>query len=221
MRAMILAAGRGERMADLTTKTPKPLLRVRDRYLIEYSIIALAKAGIQDVVINIAYLGEHIKSALGDGSRYGVTLHYSEEQEALETGGGIFQALPLLGKEPFIVLSSDIISDYPLQNLMNYPTKLAHLVLVNNPDFHRSGDFCLQENRILNEGTQKLTFSNIGIYKPELFSHCKPGKFKLGDLLREAAANQQVTGEYYQGVWHNLGTPQQLTQLNAVPDILL
>jgi MurNAc alpha-1-phosphate uridylyltransferase len=216
MRAMILAAGRGQRMAHLTAETPKPLLRVQGRYLIEFSIASLAKIGVRDIVINIAYLREQIKSALGDGSAYGVRLHYSEEQEALETGGGIFQALPLLGNEPFIVLSCDIISDYPLKNLSLPSKKLAHLVLVDNPDFHQSGDFSLRGNQVFSEGENKLTFGNIGIYSPELFANCNPGKFRLGDVLKEAASRHQVTGEYYQGFWHNLGTPQQLAEVNAL-----
>jgi MurNAc alpha-1-phosphate uridylyltransferase len=210
MRAMILAAGRGSRMAHLTTETPKALLRVRGFYLIEHAIYALAKAGIQEIVINVSYLREQIPSALGNGECYGVRLHYSKEPEALETGGGIFQALPLLGPEPFIVLSCDLITEYPLQNLIKHPEKLAHLVLVDNPDFHLEGDFYLQGNRVLATGEKKLTFSNIGVYRPELFAKCQPGSFRLGDLLKEAVAEGQVSGEYFQGVWHNLGTPEQL-----------
>ncbi|MBV8802597.1 MAG: nucleotidyltransferase family protein [Gammaproteobacteria bacterium] len=210
MRAMILAAGRGKRMAHLTNEMPKPLLRVKDRYLIEYPIYSLAKIGITEIIINIAYLQEQIKTALGDGSRYGVNIQYSVEQEALETGGGIFRALPLLGKDPFIVMSCDIISEYPLQNLIKNLTQLAHIVLVNNPDFHPDGDFYLQGNNVLHEGEKKLTFANIGIYRPKLFEHCQPGKFRLGDVLKTAIQNNQVTGEHYSGMWHNLGTPAQL-----------
>lgn len=215
MRAMILAAGRGQRMSHLTAGTPKPLLRVGGRYLIEYPLAALVKIGIQEIVINIAYLGEQIKTALGNGSRYGVRLIYSEEPEALETGGGIFNALPLLGNEPFIVLSSDVITEYPLQHLLQQTEKLAHLVLVDNPDFCPLGDFSLQGHQVFNEGEKKLTYSNVGIFRPELFAGCQPGKFRLADLLRKAIAQQQVTGEYYRGVWHNIGTSQQLAELNA------
>lgn len=213
---MILAAGRGQRMAHLTKETPKPLLRVQGSYLIEYAIGALTKIGIKDIVINVSYLGEQIKSALGDGARYAVRLHYSEEPRALETGGGIFKALPLLGPDPFIVLSGDVIAEYPLENLINYPKKLAHLVLVDNPDFHPDGDFYLQGNEIVRSGKQKFTFSNIGVYRPELFAKCQPGSFRLGDLLKEAIAHDQVTGEYYQGVWYNVGTPEQLEALSSV-----
>jgi MurNAc alpha-1-phosphate uridylyltransferase len=216
MRAMILAAGRGQRMAHLTHETPKPLLCVKNRYLIEYSINALARIGIQEIIINVAHFKEKIKSALGNGERYGVVLHYSEEEEALETGGGILRALPLLGNEPFIVISCDIISDYPLQNLTNKTFSLAHIVLVDNPDFHPEGDFCLQGNTVLYEGKSKLTFGNMGIYHPDLFEQCQPGKFRLGDLLKEGIAKQQVTGEYYKGIWHNIGTPEQLAELESV-----
>ena len=213
---MILAAGRGKRMAHLTNEVPKPLLRVKNHYLIEYPIYSLAKIGITEIIINVAYLKEHIKSTLGDGSRYGIVIRYSEEEEALETGGGIFKALPLLGYDPFIVVSCDIISDYPLQNLEKKLSHLAHIILVDNPDFHLNGDFCLQGNNVLCAGDSKLTFANIGIYRPELFADCKPGKFRLGDLLREAILAKQVTGEHYTGLWHNLGTPDQLQVANAV-----
>ena len=220
MRAMILAAGRGQRMAHLTAETPKPLLRVRGHYLIEYAIYSLIKTGIKDIVINISYLREQIVSALGDGARYGIRLHYSEEAETLGTGGGIFQALPLLGDEPFIVLSCDVISAYPLNNLIQSPKKLAHLIFVDNPDFHREGDFCLRSDYVSQTDGQKLTFSNIGIYRPELFAKCEPGRFQLGDLLKEAVANGQVTGEYYQGCWYNVGTQQQLLFLDSSPGLL-
>lgn len=217
MRGMILAAGRGERMGSLTQNTPKPLLRVNNRYLIEYSIAALRKADIREIVINISYQREQIKLALGDGSQYGVAIQYSEEEERLETGGGILQALPLLGSEPFIVISSDIITDYPLENLPWQPQALAHLVLVDNPCFHPRGDFCLNGQQIYSGGSPTFTFSNIGIYRPELFVDCKPGHFRLGDLLYQAAAHRRVTGEYFNGLWHNIGTAEQL---NSVPDVL-
>lgn len=213
MRGMILAAGRGQRMGALTAEVPKPLLQVRNRYLIEYSLSALVKMGITEIVINICYRGAQIKAALGDGSRYGVTIQYSEEAEALETGGGIFQALPLLGTEPFIVLSCDVITDYPLHQLPKEPLGLAHLVLVNNPSYHASGDFCLVENKVVCGQSSTLTFGNVGIYRPELFANCKPGKFGLGGLLKEAAQQDKITGEHYQGIWHNLGRPGDLEEL--------
>ncbi len=220
MRAMILAAGRGVRMGDLTRDVPKPLLKIAGKYLIEYSIEALAKFGIKDIVINLRYRGEQIQAALGAGERYGVNLHYSEEKEALETGGGVFQALPLLGSEPFIVVSSDVITAYPLEQLPKNPTGLAHLVLVDNPDFHPQGDFCIIDNYLAMTGAEKFTFGNIGVYRPELFSECEPGFFRLGDLIKRKIANQQITGEHYTGFWHNLGTPEQLAELTEKSDLL-
>ena len=214
MRAMILAAGRGERMGALTLDTPKPLLKVADKYLIEYSLFSLVKAGIKDIVINICYHGEKIKAALGNGERYGVNIIYSEEQVALETGGGIFQALPLLGSDPFLVLSCDVVTDYPLDLLPADPNGVAHLIVVDNPIYHPQGDFSLNDQRLHYGETQTYTFANIGIYRPELFATCEPGRFRLGDLLKKHIMNENVTGEYFQGLWHNVGTPQDLTKLN-------
>lgn len=213
MRGMILAAGRGERMGELTMKTPKPLLRIGDRYLIEHSIDSLIQAGIKDIVINICYLRDQIKAALGDGTRYGVTLHYSEEKEALETGGGIYQALPLLGSEPFIVLSCDIVTDFPLVQLPKEPKGLAHLVLVSNPSYHQKGDFCLVDDEVRCGEGGTFTFSNIGVYRPELFAGSKAGRFRLGNLLKETIVQKKVTGEVYQGRWHNVGTQDELRKV--------
>jgi MurNAc alpha-1-phosphate uridylyltransferase len=210
MRGMILAAGRGQRMRELTTNTPKPLLRVGNRYLIEYSLLALANVGVKDIVINICYFAEKIKQALGDGSRYGVNIHYSEEKEALETGGGIYQALPLLGSGPFIVLSCDVIADYALNHLPSQPDGLAHLVLVDNPIYHPKGDFCLEGKRIFCGSQPTFTFSNMGIYRPELFANCSPGRFRLGNLLQEAISQNKVTGEHFSGAWFNLGSPEDI-----------
>lgn len=220
MRGMILAAGRGVRMGSLTDETPKPLLQVGKRYLIEYSIAALVRAGIQEIVINVSYYREQIKAALGDGARYGVTIHYSIEEERLETGGGILQALPLLGETPFIVLSSDVISEYALENLPQQPQSLAHLVLVNNPVFHRQGDFCLDGQRVYCGGSPTFTFANIGVYRRELFVDCKPGYFRLGAVLSQAIACQQVTGEYFAGQWYNIGTPEQLRACAAITSLV-
>lgn len=216
MRAMILAAGRGSRMQTLTDDVPKPLLRIHDRYLIDYSIAALKKANITEIVINVSYRGEQIKTALGDGDRYGVVIQYSDEPEALETGGGIFKALPLLGKDPFVVLSSDIISDFDLKKLPHILSGLAHLVLVDNPSFHPEGDFGLQNHLVNAHDMKKFTFANIGVYHPDLFSECRSGKFALGPLLKHAATQQQVSGEYYQGLWHNVGSAFDIT--NAALD---
>ena len=206
MRAMILAAGRGKRMGELTKDTPKPLLKLANRYLIEYSIEALSKAGISDIVINVSYHAALIMDVLGNGSRYGVMIHYSEEEEALETGGGILKALPLLGDDPFIVLSADIISDYPLKKLSLRSESLAHLVLVDNPFFHPEGDFYLEEGMIQPQGKKKLTFGNIGLYHPALFSGYTLQKFPLNIIFQDAIKKGKITGEYYSGFWRNLGT---------------
>jgi MurNAc alpha-1-phosphate uridylyltransferase len=214
MRAMILAAGRGERMRDLTANSPKALLRVAGRYLIEYAISNIKLAGINEIVINVSYQGDQIKSALGDGAQYGVNIFYSEEPERLETGGGIFQALSLLGNEPFLVISSDIITDYPLHQLPKNPEGLAHLVMVANPAYHPHGDYALNQYKLDLHANPKLTFGNIGIYRPELFAECKPGYFRLANLLNPAIEAGQVTGEQYQGAWCNIGTPADLEEIN-------
>lgn len=214
MRAMILAAGRGERMRELTMHTPKPLLRASGHYLIEYSIKNLQNAGIYDIVINICYQAEQIKQALGDGSRYGVNLIYSEEQERLETGGGILKALPLLGNAPFLVLSSDIITDYPLATLQNKLQGLAHLIMVPNPPYHPHGDFSIEHGKLTLDKNKTYTFGNIGIYHPDLFAGCQPGFFRLGSLFTPAIAAGQLTGECYEGLWYNVGTPEDLAALN-------
>lgn len=214
MRAMILAAGRGERMGALTAATPKPLLRVADHYLIEYALARLVRAGIHEVVINVSYHADQIKSVIGDGKQFGVTIVYSEEQERLETGGGILKALPLLGKEPFLVMSSDIITDYPLQQLPRHLEGLAHLVLVDNPSFHPHGDFGLNGKWVDMLASPALTFANIGIYSPELFKGCKLGRFPLNQLLFPAIRKKEITGEYYKGLWYNVGTPEELDIVN-------
>ena len=213
MRGMILAAGRGARMGALTENLPKPLLRVNGRYLIEYSLRALVDIGVEDIVINICYHREQIKAALGNGRHYGANIHYSEEVTALETGGGILQALPYLGSEPFIVLSSDVVCDYSLTNLPRDPAGLAHLVMVENPVYHPRGDYCLMGERIFLGDVDRYTFGNIGIYRPELFQHLTPGHFRLGTVLSSEIQNNNITGELYQGFWHNLGNPDQLAVL--------
>lgn len=216
MKAIILAAGRGERMRPLTDVIPKALLKVGKRSLIEYHIAALVRAGITDIVINHAHLGKQIEDALGDGSRYGARIVYSPEgMTGLETGGGIFRALPLLGSQPFIVVNADIWTDYPFRQLPQKPSGLAHLVLVNNPEFNPKGDFVLSGDRIVAEGLTCLTYSGIGVYTPELFKGCKPGVFSLVPLLRKAIASGQVSGEHYQGVWYDIGTPERLQMIES------
>ncbi len=214
MRAMILAAGRGQRMGDLTLTTPKPLLRVFDHYLIEYTFASLKRAGITDIVINVSYLATQLMQALGDGRDFGVNITYSIEETRLETGGGIVQALPLLGDQPFLVISSDIICDFPLQTLASRLSHLAHLVLVDNPSFHPEGDFGLQQEMISMTATPRLTFANIGIYHPDFFKDIAVGHFPLNRLLFKAIENNEVSGEYFQGLWFNVGTQQDLSALH-------
>ncbi len=210
---MILAAGRGSRMGALTEQTPKPLLRIHQHYLIEYSIDRLRQAGIKDIVINVSYHADQIKSALGNGQAWGVNIIYSEEPSRLETGGGILQALPLLGEAPFVVVSCDIVSDYPIQQLPQAPQGLAHLVMVNNPIYHPNGDFGLIENRLDLEAKPTLTMGNISVIRPELFADAKPGYFRLATLLIPAIRKGLLTGEYYQGKWHNIGAPEDLANV--------
>jgi len=216
MKAMILAAGRGERMRPLTDHIPKPLLQVGGRALIEYHIRALAAAGIDSLVINLSYRGDQIRAALGDGSRHGVSISYSPEGEPpLETGGGIFHALPLLGAAPFIVVNGDIWTRYPYASLPSQPDGLAHLVLVDNPEHHPQGDFHLRDGGVYSEGEgERLTFSGIGVYRPELFDGCSDGPFPLAPLLRRAMEAGAVGGEHYPGPWLDIGTPQRLEELD-------
>jgi len=214
---MILAAGRGERMRPLTDDTPKPLLRIGGQTLIERHIHVLSQAGISQLVINIAYLGEQLVSALGDGAAYGVEINYSREPEnALETGGGIFNALPLLGSEPFIVLNADIWTDFPFESLPSQPEGLVHLVLVDNPSHHPGGDFALTGSRVSQHGPVMRTFGGIGVYRPELFAGCRSGAFPLAPLLRRAMGDEQVSGEFYSGSWFDIGTPERLDEVNRV-----
>ena len=218
MRAMILAAGRGERMRPLTDTTPKPLLKVGGKCLIEYHIRHLVAAGLTDIVINHAHLGEQIERALGNGQRYGVQLRYSPENRALETGGGIFKALPLLGKAPFLVVNGDIWCNYPFAQLCRRLPGLAHLVLINNPEHNPTGDFCLVNQRVVQAGASRKTFSGIGVYHPDLFKGCTPGRFSLIPLLIKAMQVGQVSGEIYQGQWIDVGTPERLQQLGQFLD---
>ena len=216
MRAMILAAGRGERMRPLTDHTPKPLLPVAGQPLIAHHLEALRAAGIGEIVINTGHLGEQLPAALGDGRAWGVRITYSPEPpEALETGGGIFQALPLLGSEPFLVINGDVWTNYPFARLPVAPAGLAHLVLVGNPPHHPDGDFALAADGIVKEsGASRLTFSGISVLRLELFAGCAPGRFSLGPLLRRAMTAGQVSGECYAGVWLDIGTPQRLAELD-------
>jgi MurNAc alpha-1-phosphate uridylyltransferase len=218
MRAMLLAAGRGERMRPLTDRTPKPLLHAGPKRLIEYHVEALAAAGIHDIVINVAWLGAAIRTTLGDGARFGARITYSDEGDRpLETAGGIVKALPLLGPDPFMVLSADIWTRFPLSGLLDRlrPGDLGHLVLVPNPEYHSQGDFGLEGERVRREAVEKLTYGNIAILHPELFAGCASGPLKLAPLLFAAAERDRLSGELFKGEWHNVGTPPQLVALDT------
>ncbi len=217
MKAMILAAGRGERMRPLTDDTPKPLLRIGGQTLIEHHVHALAQAGITELVINHAYHGEQLVRALGDGNAYGVSITWSpESDDALETGGGILNALPLLGDAPFLVVNADVWTDYPFKGLPDAPDGLAHLVMVDNPAHHPDGDFALSNGQLSQQGPHRLTFSGIGVYRPALFADCTPGAFPLAPLLRTAMDKDAVSGEHYTGRWFDIGTPERLAEVNDV-----
>jgi MurNAc alpha-1-phosphate uridylyltransferase len=214
---MILAAGRGERMRPLTLVRPKPLLEAGGVPLIVHHLRALAGAGFEHVVVNLSWLGGQIRAALGDGSRCGVRIHYSDEgPEPLETGGGVFRALPLLGEGPFLVLNGDTWSDIPYGGLRERlaARDLAHLVLVRNPAHNEGGDFVLENGRIIEAPGERLTFSGVGIYRAELFEGCRDGVFKLAPLLRAAARDGRVSGEVHAGAWLDIGTPERLAELD-------
>lgn len=228
MKALIFAAGKGERMRPLTNVTPKPLLLVGGKRLIEWHIEKLAGCGVRDIVINTSWLAECFEPALGDGSRWNVTLHYSYEGiEPLETGGGMLQALNIIGDETFIAVNGDIWSDIDYSNLPKTISGVAHLVLVDNPVHNGKGDFVLNaDGKIESDGANKLTFSGVGIYRPELFSNWRevignakgvdetPPRFKLAPLLRHAMRSGQVSGEHHAGLWTDVGTPERLDELN-------
>ena len=215
---MVLAAGRGERMRPLTDSEPKPLLRVGGKRLIEYHLERLAVAGFRDIVINTAWLGEQIEAALGSGTRYGLSITYSHERpEALETGGGIFRALPLLGSAPFLIVNGDVWTDIDFGALRRDPPgkSLAHLVLVSNPPQHARGDFRLENGWVAEGDGLRHTYSGIGIYRPEFFAGCTPGRFPLLPLLRRAIAARALSGELHTGRWFDIGTIERLHALDA------
>ena len=218
MKAMILAAGKGERLRPLTLHTPKPLVRAAGVPLIEYHVRALAAAGFDELVINHAWLGQQIEDYLGDGTRFGVRIAYSPEGEPLETGGGIFRALPLLGSEPFVVVNGDIFTDYAFAELRRPLAGLAHLVLVDNPTHHPQGDFVLQRGQVHDAAAdgERLTYSGIAVLSPELFDGCQAGAFKLAPLLRQAMAADQVSGERHAGCWVDVGTHERLAEVERL-----
>ena len=218
MKAMILAAGRGERMRPLTDHTPKPLLKVGGKPLIVWHLERLAKSGFKEVVVNHAHLGEQIEQALGDGSQWGLDIQYSPEKIALETAGGIANALPLLGSSPFLVVNGDTFTEINFADLTNVlqANHHAHLVLVNNPPQHPNGDFAIEDGWLKNTGAQMLTFSGVGVYHPDLFAGITLGEAaKLAPLIRNAIAESKATAEHFEGVWHDIGTPERLSALDG------
>lgn len=217
MKAMILAAGRGERMRPLTDTTPKPLLLIAGKPIIQHTIEQLVSAGFTDIVINTAHLGKQIQQTLGSGKKFGASIIYSDEGEtALETAGGIANALPLLGKDTFLVVNGDIANDFNFNQLHNKKIDLAHLILIPNPPHHSEGDFHLTpEGRVLALGQSKLTYSGIALFNPELFNKTKIEKSKLGPLLRQVIPQQRVSGEKYNGFWVDIGTPERLKEVEV------
>lgn len=229
MRALIFAAGKGERMRPLTERTPKPLLPVRGKPLIVWHLEKLAAVGVDEVVVNTSWLADRFEPALGDGRRWGLRLHYSHEgAEPLETGGGMLQALARLGPAPFIAVNGDIWCDYDFARLPREPAGLAHLVLVDNPDHHPRGDFVLDGFGLVRDtGEPRLTFSGIGVYRPTLLdgwracigdapgTGLQPPRFKLAPLLRAAMSAGAVSGEHHRGAWTDVGTPERLAALDA------
>ncbi|MGJ8619221.1 MAG: N-acetylmuramate alpha-1-phosphate uridylyltransferase MurU [Methylophilaceae bacterium] len=215
MKAMILAAGRGQRMMPLTANTPKPLLKIANKPLIVWHIERLVLAGFKEIVINHAYLGSQIEDALGGGDEWGVSVQYSPEKEALETAGGIANALPLLGDSPFLVVNGDVFSEIDFSLTLQSPF-LAHLVMVDNPPQHPQGDFALHAGKLKIDGNAKLTYSGVGVYSPLLFKDIVKGdSAKLAPLLKSAMTKGLVSGEHYQGVWHDIGTPDRLKLIDA------
>jgi MurNAc alpha-1-phosphate uridylyltransferase len=222
MRALILAAGRGERMRPLTDTMPKPLLRAGGRPIIEWQVVRLAQAGFADIVVNHSHLGAMIEQALGDGARLGARIRYSHEPRALETAGGIAQALPLLGEDPFVVVSGDIHTDFDYASLAarireiagDFEHHAAHLVLVDNPAWHAQGDMALEGGRVRREGS-RLTYGNIGVFHPRLFGEIARGTWlKLFPWAYRFVDEGRVSGERHAGAWDNVGTPDQLAALD-------
>jgi N-acetyl-alpha-D-muramate 1-phosphate uridylyltransferase len=215
MRAMLLAAGRGERMRPLTDSVPKPLLKAGGRSLIEWNLAALARAGIREVIVNVSWLGGQLRAALGDGREFGIRIHWSEEGPVpLETGGGILHALPLLGREPFLLASSDIWSDIDFARLRLEPDAAAHLLLVPNPPHLPRGDFGLEGDLVVERDSGRFTYANVGIYRPEMFAGFAPGRFPLRAVLTRAIAARRVRGELHRGEWLDVGTPERLAALD-------
>jgi len=216
VKAFILAAGRGERMRPLTDSTPKPLLLAGGEPIIVHTLRRLAAASVTDFVINVSHLGAQVEAYLGDGEKFGVNIRYSREKVALETAGGIVNAMPLLGDAPFILVNGDVWTDFDFATLTgrSLGDSLAHLVMVDNPDHHPLGDFFLDQGKLVKEKGEMLTYSGIGLYSPKLFSGLSPGKRPLAPILRQAIINSQLSGEKFAGTWMDVGTPERLAELN-------
>lgn len=218
MRAMILAAGRGSRMRPLTDHTHKGLLKVADVPLLERHVKSLVAIGVRDIVINVSYLAEQIQNYLGNGQQYGASIHYSIETTPLEVGGGIIKALPLLGCDPFIVINCDVLTDYPIQNLKLKENVMGHIILVKNPDHNPKGDFCLVAEKVtLSDPTaETLTYAGIALYHPKLFQgfpdHCSQ---PMLPILLKAIECSELSGEFYQGFWSDIGTPERLSAVHS------
>lgn len=216
-RALIFAAGRGERMRPLSEMTPKPLLDVRGKPMIVRHLEKLARAGVREVVINTSHLAAQFPAALGDGATWNLRIRYSfEGAQPLDSGGGMLRALPLLGHDPFLAVNGDIFTEFDFSTLPQNPPGLAHLVMIDNPPHHPGGDFVLREGRLFDEITPRLTFAGIGVYRPALLDGQSDGKFSVVPILRAAMRNGEITGEHYRGVWNDVGTPQRLAELNSV-----
>lgn len=222
MKAMILAAGRGERLRPLTDTTPKPLLKINGKCLIEYHLINLQQAGFKEVVINVAWLGSQIMQRLGKGEKYQLNIRYSNEgRQALETGGGIANALGLLGDDPFLLVNGDICTDYPFRQLANFQlADMAHLVLVKNPEHNPQGDFSINRGRLQLAGNNKFTYSGLGIYKKDFFLEAldasKTGKFPLAPIIKKYISADKISGELYSGQWMDIGTQQRLDEMDRL-----
>lgn len=216
MIAMILAAGRGERLRPLTESVPKSLVEVKGQALLERHLESLARGGVDTVVINLGWLGEQITERIGSGDQFGLKVIYSQEGDnILETGGGIHRALPVLGADPFLVINADIYTDMPLPDVQLGDDDMVHLVCVPVLEDKTNGDFAVVEDRIRNEGDPMLTFSGVSIYRPEFFANCTPGRFSVVPMLRAAADADRISGSVYSGLWRDVGTPQRLAELNA------
>ena len=220
MKAMILAAGRGERLRPLTDTLPKPLIQIGKHRLIEYHLTRLAKNGFQEVIINLSHLGSVIEETIGDGHRYGLNIRYSQEgEERMNTGGGIANALPLLGDDPFLVVNADIYCEYEYRSIELPQNADMHLIMVDNPKHNADGDFTYLDNKLINTSSTRLTFSGIGYYRPALF-HERNGKFPLADLIHEVITKDRCSAEHYIGYWSDVGTIERLNETKAYLDDL-